>query len=174
LAGIEADFSWEISGNLSFSLKPEYLPELSERENIIDDSGLRLAEESLAAIAENLVLERLKTYAASDSMESIVFATSLPELNSEIQAKIPEIENVNCTIQVTRLPDYSLYLSLRALYQEYLARQNAVLTQDVTREAERRINARIRFEELTQYGELLTKYPILIEYLALEKEQQND
>jgi hypothetical protein len=27
----------------------------------------------------------------------------------------------------------------------------------------------LKFEELEKYGELLTKYPILLEYMALEK-----
>ena len=171
LAGLNADFSWEISGELSFSLKPEYLPELCEREKISDDEGLRKAGESLAARAENLVLERLKSYADTESgekLESLFFATSFPELNNEIQTKIPEIENVDCIIKLIRLPDYALYQSVKALYHEFLARQNAVLSQDIEREAERRINLRIRMDELTEYGELLSKYPILIQYLAIE------
>ena len=175
LAGLNADFSWEILGEISFSLKPEYLPELSERERISDDEGLRKAVESLAVRAETLVLERLKSYVDNESgekLESLFFATSFPELNSEIQAKIPEIENVNCVVQLIRLPDYALYQSVKALYQEFLARQSAVLSLDIAREAERRINLRIRMEELAEYGELLSKYPILIQYLAIENDPQ--
>ena len=173
MAGLEADFSWDISGELSFTLKPEYLPQLTGRESVNDNDDLRKTEENLAARAENLVLERIKTYANNESgeiLESILFSTAFPALNQEIEMAIPEIENFNCTIQVMRLPDYALYQSVRALYYEYLDMQSAVLSLDLTREAERRIYSRIRLEELNQYGELLTKYPILIQYLALEKE----
>ena len=175
-AGIEADFSWEISGELSFSLKPEFLPDLTARESIADDEGLRIVEGALAARIENLVLERIRKYANDETgtLDTIVFASSLPELNREIESLIPEIENFSCTIQNLRLPDYALYQSVKSLYQEYMARQSAVLALDITREAERRINSKIRLEELTQYGELLTKYPILIEYLAVEKEIQGN
>jgi len=176
LAGLNADFSWEISGEISFSLKPEKLPEFTERESINDDAGLRTAEELLAAKIETLVLQRLRNYANNangEEINAIAFAASNPQMNSEIQSLIPEIENLNCTIQFVRVPDYALYQALFSLYKEYLARQNAVLSLGVANEAERRINLRSRMEELTQYGELLTKYPILIQYLNMEKNIQN-
>ena len=172
LAGLEADFSWEISGELGFSVKPEYLPGLTERENISDDEGLRKAEENLAVKLENLVLERLRTYASEDNgekIEAIIFAGALPELNQDIEMLMPEIENFNCTIHVLRLPDYALYQSVRAIYQDYIARQNELISLDVTQEADKRVNSRFRLEELSQYGELLTKYPILLDFLAVEK-----
>ena len=171
LAGLEVDFSWEISGELSFNLKPDYLPEYSVRENINDDDGLRKAEENLAIKIENLVLQFLKNYADNadtSKMEAIILASSLPELNSEILKAFPEIENLSCTVQIIRYPDFILYQSVKALYREYIGRQSAVLSQDTGKEAERRINSRIRMDELAQYGELLTRYPILLQYLALE------
>jgi len=176
LAGLNADFSWEISGDISFTIKPECLPQFTEKENINNDEDLRKAEENLAAKIENLALQRLREYANNangEEIDTVAFAASNPKINSEIQSLIPEIENLNCTFQFVRIPDYALYQSLFSLYQEYLARQNAVLSVAVANEAERRINSRIRMEELTQYGELLTKYPILIQYLSMEKDIQN-
>jgi len=178
LAGLNADFSWEISGEISFSLKPESLPEFTERENINDNDGLRKAEEILAGKVETLALQRIRNYAGNmngNEIDAIAFAASYPKINSEIQSLIPEIENLNCTFQFVRMPDYALYQSLFSLYKEYLARQNTVLSLGVTNEAERRINLRTRMDELAQYGELLTKYPILIQYLSIEKDiQSND
>jgi hypothetical protein len=134
---------------------------------------LRKAEEILAAKVETLVLQRLRNYADNvngKEIDAIAFTASHPEISGEIQSLIPEIENLNCTIQFVRIPDYVLYQSLFSLYKEYLARQNAVLSLSVANEAERKINSRIRMEELAQYGELLTKYPILIQYLSMEKD----
>jgi len=177
LAGLEADFSWEISGEFSFNIKPDYLPELIAKENISDDEGLRRAEENLAAKVENLVLERLKAYANDDDgdkMDADIYSASLPEMSHEIQVLMPEIENLNCTMQVLHLPDYALYQSLRALSREYIARQSSALSIDITQEADRRVNSKIRIEELSQYGELLTKYPILLDFLAVEKGLNDD
>ena len=172
LAGLNADFSWQISGQIVFSLKPDSLPGFTASENISDQAGLNNAEARLGDKIESFVLQRLKAYAdgADESkMEALTITGSLPELNNDIQNAFPEIENVSCTIQVVRYPDYALYQSVKALYQEYLKRQNAVLNPDITREATNRIDLRIRLDELTQYGELLTKYPVLLQYLALEK-----
>jgi len=176
LAGINADFSWEISGEISFSLKPEYLPEFTAKENINNNESLRKAEENLAAKIETLVLQRLRDYvnnANGEEIDVVAFAASNPKINSEIQSLIPEIENFNCTFQFVRIPDYALYQSLFSLYKTYLDRQNAILSLDVAREAEKKISTRTRMEELAQYGELLTKYPILIQYLNLEKGLQS-
>jgi hypothetical protein len=171
-AGLEADFSWEISGELSFNLNPDVLPELTERENINDDAGLRNAEEAIAARIENLVLQRLKAFADSEDdkkMESLTLTGALPELNDEIQKNFPEIENLYCNIRIIRYPDYALYRSIKALYMDYLDRQSIALRQDIFSEAEKRIEMRIRLEELAHYGELLTRYPVLLQYLYMEK-----
>ena len=172
LAGIDADFSWEISGEISFSLRPEALPDLCARESIENEQDLRRVEERLAERIENLVLQRLRQYAEEDErkMETLIFTGSLPELDSEITRTFREIENLTCTIKVARYPDYELYQSLRILYRRYLDMLNVLLSPEIAREAEKRIEVRVRLDELTRYGELLTRYPILLEYLALEKE----
>ncbi|MCL2070572.1 MAG: hypothetical protein FWH19_06275 [Treponema sp.] len=173
LAGLDADFSWEISGELGFNIRPEYLPEISGRENIRDDRALRGFEARLSARLESIVIQRLSEYAESEDdqiIESFIVASELPGLDSEILALIPEIENFYCRITLVRFPDFALYRSLQDLYHEYLAQQHAALSQDITREAERRIATRIRLDELAMYGDLLTRYPILLEFMALELE----
>jgi len=173
LAGLEADFSWEVAGEFSFSLRPEALPEITARENISDDAGLRKAEEDIAARIESLIMDRLRTYVDNEDearLESLILAGTLPDLNREIERAFPQIENLSCTIRTVRYPDFDLYRSVRGLYREYLQLQSAMLDPAVMREAERRIDSRTRIDELTRYGELLTRYPILLEYLVIEKD----
>jgi len=172
LAGIDADFSWDISGELRFSLKPEILPELTDRENISDNDGLRRAEKVIAERIGSYVIQRLGSYTDGEDetrLESITLTGALPELNRDIERAFPEVENLSCILQAVTIPDYSLYQSVRALYREYLAQQNAILKTDMLLEAEKHIETRMRMDELSRYGELLTKYPILLQYMALEK-----
>lgn len=172
VVGLDADFSWEISGEITFSIRPESLPELTARENISTNAELRKIEQNIAERIENLVLQRLRVYmngGDEEKLNSLIFAGFLPELNREIEALFPEIKNLNCTFRVIRLPDFALYLSLREVYQEYLAWQGEFFRQDIISEAEIRIESRTRLNELAQYGELLTRYPILLHFLALEK-----
>ena len=172
LAGLNADFSWDISGNLSFSLKPENLPDLIVKENLLNNDGLRKFEEVLAERIGNFVIHRLNGFAEGEngkSMESIALFGSSAELNNEILNAFPQIENLNCSLSMVHIPDYVLYQSVKALYTEFISQQNSTLRTDTLIEAEKRINTRIRMDELSQYGEILTKYPILIQYLAMEK-----
>ena len=172
LAGLDAEFNWEITGDIVFSIKPEYLPALTARENVSDDSGLREVERGIAANIERLLLQRIKTYADSGDetrLETLRIAGTLPELDREIETQFPEIENFSCIIRSVRFPDYQLYRSVKRIYDDYLARQNELLRQEVTKEAETRIDTRTRIDELAMYGELLTKYPILLQFMALEK-----
>jgi len=171
MAGMEADFSWEISGEFAFSLRPETLPELTKREGINDNADLRKVEELLAERIKTFVLQRIKVYADGEDekkMTTINFTGSLPELNSDILAAFPEIENLTCTINVVRYPDYSLYQSVKALYREYLSHQKTILSNDIANDAGKRVEMNLRLDELAKYGELLNKYPILLQYLALE------
>ena len=172
LAGIEADFSWEIRGELSFSINPASLPEFTVRENITNNGELREAGERLAERIGNLALQRIIGYIENEEegkVESLLIGASVPELDNEIYSVFQEIENLNCTIQVVRYPDFTLYKTVKTLYQEYLTRQSVILGPDIAKETENRISGRMRLDELAKYGELLTKYPILLQYLSLEK-----
>ena len=174
LAGLQADFSWEISGEISFTLNPDFLPAISERENVHDNEGLRRVEGNIANRIESIVIERLRAYVENEQLESVIFASSMPALEREILTIFPEIQNFSCVIRVIRFPDYSLYRSLQALYLDYLAQQNIALSQDVMQEAERRIGTRLRMDELAQYGDLLTRFPVLLDFLMIPRELRDD
>ena len=172
LAGLEADFSWEISGELAFSIQPEALPELARRENLGSNEDLRRFEARLAERIETFVLQRLRAYADredGEKLEIIRLTGSLPELDAEILRTFPEIRNLHSAIRVVRFPDYVLYRSLKELYREYVSLLHAALSPHVGREAETRMAINLRLDELARYGELLTRYPILLNFLALEK-----
>jgi hypothetical protein len=55
------------------------------------------------------------------------------------------------------------------LYEEFLEKQREYVAEAMGRKAESRIENQIRFDELERYGELLSKYPPLLQYLELEK-----
>ena len=172
LAGVEADFSWELSGELSFSIKPESLPALVVRENISTNEELRQAEARLAERITNFILQRLRSLADSadtEKFDALRFAGSLPELDKEVLASFADIENFMCTINVVSFPDFTLYRSLAELYREYMQRQAELLSPGIALAGEGRLGMNLRLDELARYGELLSRYPILLQFLALER-----
>jgi len=172
LAGVEADFSWELSGELSFNIKAESLPALVARENITSNDDLRHAENRLAERIANFVLARLRSLADSgdsDQFDALRFSGSLAELDKEVLASFQDIENFMCTMTVVNFPDFTLYRSLAELYREYIQRQTELVSPGIASAGEGRLGMNLRLDELARYGELLSRYPILLQFLALEK-----
>ena len=170
IAGIQADFSWSVSGEFSFSVKPESIPELIQRERISSQNDLNALEDAYCRGIETLILNRLNILAQDEAkMEKLILSGSPPELNAEIETAFPELEKINCVVRTIRYPDYGLYKSARSLYNEYLATQQSVLQKNVERNAENNMEGKLKLDELEKIGEVLTRYPVLLQYLALEK-----
>jgi hypothetical protein len=169
LAGLEGDFSYDITAIFSFNLKPDSLIPLITERNIRDQADLDNFEETLADTIEAFIVRQLRIYAEEEKNAVEILRTgSMERLEQDITREFSNIEHLSCTIQMAHFPDFALYQAVRSLYEDYLARQREYLRVDMTRSAELRLSSQLRFDELTKYGELLTKYPILLQYLSME------
>jgi hypothetical protein len=168
--GLPMDFSYEVRGSFSFSINPAALPSLLSTEGFTDQAGLEAYEAVLAKEIEAFAVQRLGIYAEDEESLGTILGTGLlPSLEEDIRRAFPDIENLSCSIQVARFPDFALYRAARSVYEDYLARQRELLEGDISLSAGRHLSSRLRFDELEKYGELLTKYPVLLQYLALEQ-----
>jgi hypothetical protein len=95
-----------------------------------------------------------------------------PELEQEIQNQFPVISGFSMRIKSAVIPDYTIYQQVKGLYESYVSVQKEYLMQELGEKAKNRIESQLRFGELEQYGLLLTKYPVLLEYLAMEGNSQ--
>jgi hypothetical protein len=170
--GISNDFSYELSASLSYSLDEKFLISLINEHSIDGQDKLEAFEEELSGKIRTFVQSRLSSEPDyTDNLEEILASGRNPALEKDIQKAFPYIKNVSCLINAAVFPDFALYRHIRGLYEDYLEKQREYLSSGMNLNAENRINARLRFDELEKYGELLTKYPILIEYLSLEKDR---
>jgi hypothetical protein len=170
--GIAADFSYSIEADLSFSIKPDSLPSLALTRGLTDQAALENYEKNLAREIDFFARERLETYAVQEQLsgrpapyESLRAAST--RLEEEIGQAFPDVENLSYVIRNARMPDFALYAMARSLYGDYLNRQKELLGAELAGQVERSVNALLRFDELEKYGELLTKYPVLLQYLEL-------
>jgi hypothetical protein len=168
--GVPVDFSYKISGSFSFTVKGEALPALAAQWGITDQAGLDEYERRLAREIEALAGDRLRVLAENrDTLGGLPGASSAAaRVEAEVRQAFPDIENLSLGIHGVRSPDFSLYDSVRSLYTDYLARQQELLETEVHSAASRTLASQFRFDELAKYGELLTRYPILLQYLAIE------
>jgi hypothetical protein len=169
-AGLDADFSWETGLDFSFNIKPSSLPALVGRENISSQEELRAYAASLGAGIEDFIIRRIRSYAEEgENIEDFLRAPgNSASLEAGVYGAFPEIEGFSCRIRSARFPDFNLYRSASQIYRDYLQKQREFLETDLARSAERRLSSQFRYDELERYGELLTKYPVLLRFLALE------
>jgi hypothetical protein len=172
-AGItNADFSWNINGEISFNIDPEMLISIALKHNFTDQDGLNAFLKTAAKDIELMIL-RILSSSEDDNvrLEEILSGNLGTELEKEIKEKHPFIRNFSFSIQSAKYPDFILYRELRKLYEEFLATQRDYISASFIQMTGSHIETQRHFIELERYGELLTKYPILLDYLALEKRQ---
>jgi hypothetical protein len=169
VAGINADFSYEIAGDLSFSIKTDSLADLVETNGVTTQEELDSYGNTLAASIETFITGTLKSPSQSAGIQQIIMQNNPAELVAAVSRNFPGIDNITLKIRTPRFPDFALYNSVKALYETYIEKQRELLNEPVSLSAENHLRARFRFDELEKYGELLTKYPVLLNLLSLEK-----
>jgi hypothetical protein len=173
-AGLGTDFSWNLKAVISFSINPEELVQVVSSYNIMNQQDLDAHLHDIAQSIEVLVL-RLLSSGETDTLrlERILSGRPDEEMEREIARQFPEIHDFSFVIESARFPDFILYTQVRLIYEEFLAKQREYVTSAFGRTAESHIESQLRFDELERYGELLTRYPVLLEYLLMEYDNTN-
>jgi hypothetical protein len=170
LAGLKTDFSYSFSGALTYKLKAHSLPTLAEKENLMEQADLDRYLLQLNGKIQTHVRRLLMEYAENEKALKEAHDTgTIRGLELELRGAFPNIELRSCAFTAVRFPDLILYDEIRRLYRDYLAAQRREVRDDIVTIAAENIKNMRRFDELAAYGDLLTKYPVLIQYLALEK-----
>jgi len=165
-----ADFSWNLKGELNFKLDPQMLISVVSQNNLVSQADLDAYLQSVEQNIENLLLRLLSSHGTdSVRLEQLMSGNPDAELDREIKGNFPEICDFSISIKSANYPDFVLYRQLRLIYEGYLSSQREYAVSSFGKRAENHMETQIRFEELERYGDLLTKYPILLEYLSMEK-----
>jgi hypothetical protein len=170
----DADFSWNLQGEITFKVNPDFLVSLTERYNLSGQEDLDRYLRNTAQDIERLIL-RVLSSAATDSvrLEQIMSGNADAQMEQEIKARFPEIRNFSFSIHTAKIPDFILYRQIRLIYEDFMASQREFISSSFGRRAESHIETQLRFEELERYGDLLTRYPILLEFLLIENDIRN-
>jgi hypothetical protein len=112
-------------------------------------------------------VQRLAVYGREGELGDALLQTA-SRLEEELRRAFPHIELLGCSINTVKLPDFALYNLVRSVYEDYLEAQRGILRNDMTVQARRNVDSLFRFDELEKYGALLTKYPLLLQYLEME------
>jgi hypothetical protein len=162
------DFSWNLKGEISFIIDPQRLVKLVSGKKVSDQETLNAYIEEIAQEIKFMILQILSSVDTNTArIEKIMTGGIDNETENEIFTKFPDICDFSFVLINAKYPDFILYKQIRFLYEDFLAKQREYVTTGLTKRAESHIEAQFHFWELEQYGELLTKYPVLLDYLAL-------
>jgi hypothetical protein len=177
-AGIATSFDYRLEGAVTFSVRDSALPGLVKRGVVQDESSLESFQRNMGlAVAQYVESQVLLAAGNADKITGFVYGADGTDGagNNEIMAveagiaqTFPALENIRLTLKTVEAPDLALYASCKSLYTSYIAQQEDVLKQAAVAEAKRRVQAQIDLDELSRYGELLTKYPALTNSAVLD------
>jgi hypothetical protein len=162
------NFNFEADIELEFRLKPESLPALV--------SQAELRPETLSGYYEGIAADYAQAVAESASRDADL---SLMELQDSIAAdfvsRYPDLEVISLRLRRLVRPDPELYALARATYRELVktqeeARKTAagqIALEQAKADAEIE-KERASLQVLSEYGELLTKYPVLLKAIYVQ------
>jgi len=173
-SGIDGNFSWEIGAVFSYNLRQEALVPLVAVHNIGTQEELAAFEKDLSGQIEGFIIRHLAGGPEfTGQIETLFLIEGLlqkgesSELNNEIYRKFPDITNFSLRVKSSGIPDFSLYRQLKGLYDDYVAGQKEYISENLGEKSKKNMESLLYFDELERYGVLLTKYPVLLEYMAL-------
>jgi len=168
-AGIKGDFSWRINGDLSFRISPDAVIPLFSANTVSSQEDLNRYEKDVAGQIEGLILRYIGQEDLSGEVEALLKDGENPWFEGEIMKQLPFLNNLSLRVKSAKFPDFELYRQAKALFENYMTIQKDYASGDMRERAKNRMDAMFRFDELELYGALLTQYPILLDYMALEK-----
>jgi len=166
-AGIEGDFSWKMNAAISFSISPDSIIPLCSENTISSQEDLTRYENDIAGQIEGFILRRIEQEDNSTDVEALLKDGENPVFEREILNQFPVLYHFSLRVKSAKFPDFALYRQAKGLFDDYITVQKDYMSGDIREKAKNRIDSMFRFDELELYGALLTKYPILLEYLAL-------
>ncbi|MBB6479104.1 hypothetical protein [Spirochaeta isovalerica] len=166
------DFSYHMTFHISYRLIEERLPELLQKGDL--DSG---DMESFYNEAEAEYLKILKEGTGDYFTENLsINSSSYGELEiallEKLKSRYTYLEIRSFVVKYINFPDLELYRTAKDMYAQILERRKNAEIATEKWAIESKVNLDTKIEILTKYGELLSKYPILVDYFALDPESQ--
>ena len=167
-------FAWKFTVTVTGRAKSAKLPELVRTSTISDQTSLATWTESrLQALADSAT-RSVVANAIQDSARYSDYVKDPSTLTKAIAEKVSgaangDIDIVTVTPAIVTLPDFALYSVASKTYESYQERRRDLLAKTAEREADDSVAEYLQIERFSRLGEVLTKYPILIDYLAVSR-----
>lgn len=174
----DPDFSWSANVTLSGRVEAGKLPALVSDMAIASQSGLddwtKARLNSLGTDAINRLIAGLASGAKANQIASADDQSALADaLRASLSlASAGEIDILECAPTFRKIPDMTLYALAAKTYADYQTARRDLFAKTAAKEADSAVSEYLEIERFGRWGELLTKYPILIDFLAVTKDDE--
>lgn len=175
------NFSWSFDIGVSYSIRPEYLPELAEQRDIRPDTLEEYIELQDTAI-ESQILDSFYGFFQKHTAESgnddqvIVPQTSALRsyISDELIEYFPSLDIQQVIVNNVSLPDIELYTLARQRYQGVLDAETQARQAAIGEMARIELITRLQQESLGSLAQMFRDNPSLLEYLRIVGETGRD
>ena len=162
------DFSYRISFSVKYRINSSMLPDLLKTGNILSENLAEWYSE------KDTTLES----AGKNFINSLKGSTAGLSSSSELEKKLSEflvsraadITFTSVTLNDFNIPDIDLYSEAKRQYLIITKNRENLVLESESKSAMESADLARQLELLEKYGELLTKYPILLEYIKINPE----
>ncbi len=166
------DFDYSCTVSVEVQLKQSALPSFVRRTNALGQDELNTylnttAEEAAKDIVNYVLLQQKNTDISSLSLNYDYAA-----INKHLQSlsKYADISIDSVTIQTLKLPDIELYMLAKEAYFTYQEKVRASLASLTNEQSVVSAEDYLQIERFSRWGKVLEDYPILIDFIAVSKE----
>jgi len=165
------DFSYTMDINLSVRLNEEHVVELVSSDAVSSENfnaWIHMKKQEITQLLNTLYLEEIVQHTSDDTAGGSLLPDAedlagllMTELNNSFKYLTAE------RVSITRLimPDIELYNQAKKNYRSMLSKQQSSLDRAMQDLADMRAEEELTLQKLENYGELFTKYPVLLELM---------
>ncbi|MDC7219254.1 MAG: hypothetical protein PQJ59_04900 [Spirochaetales bacterium] len=157
-------FNWDIRFTITYKLKEEMIPQLASKEGIFQEDLEDFFTRELQ-LMEGELYGSLKNLSPLDDVQG-----ELEKARLSLNEKHPYLEVTSLAPDVLTLPDTVFYEKARSLYFAYLDARNNALEDMISHVAPQTAVNEEKMKVLEEYGKVLTDYPVLIDFFALDED----
>jgi len=164
------DFSFAVTYAASYKIKEDSLYGMATSGDL-GENGLSPFYDSVKERIQNAASDLL-SQEMTKAMEGSTFSQKALEdsVKGRIQEQLSDVEILSFETVNASFPDIELYKKAKKKYIENLEKKQEMIAQQEKESTDFNNKIDQRIELLKKYGELLTQYPVLIEYFKTKNE----
>ncbi|OQY35007.1 MAG: hypothetical protein B6241_02475 [Spirochaetaceae bacterium 4572_59] len=161
-------FNFKLKVSIKYRLNPENISQFIQEEDF-QYTDIETWYDDFSRKSENVVMTALSELLKETEDSDIKDLEK--KIKEKLKSEFPESEIRDLTILNWSIPDISLYNETKNIYFTGIKASRAYSSELEKQNAELESQLSSKMELLKDYGQILTDYPVLLQYFNLEKEK---